>query len=193
MNLSKTSVSKKKKYIILLFFFILVIIAILIIFLLLKSRNNKVQYNDNLTLENEILIFSFIDKNTNQVVSLLENDIDSLEDYMVVRVGTKDNVILEFPDNKENSWEKFAYKYYFRGGGKDNCGTDDNHILFEDDTNSYDLYQIYTAEDDEWVAGLDVTDKVTGVIVQEYEAIPESITGDLIDFRWGQRLKIIYG
>jgi hypothetical protein len=52
-------------------------------------------------------------------------------DYIVYRFGTKDKIKLEFPENKADSWSKFTYSYYLRGGGAENEGMDLNYLSFE--------------------------------------------------------------
>ena len=81
--------------------------------------------DDNLCAGNENIIISFKMKNSAKTAALLAAKDGS---YIVYRFGTKNNVELEYPQDKKDSFEKFfldynwflsgeGYSLYFRNGG----------------------------------------------------------------------------
>ncbi|MFT3702630.1 MAG: hypothetical protein QM802_09680 [Agriterribacter sp.] len=80
----------------------------------------------NFTLPNEEVIFSF---NTQSGKKVTLNR-DKANGYIIYRFGTKDNIEFEFPAKSKDSWTKFTYSFYLRGGGPQNEGLDLNYIYF---------------------------------------------------------------
>jgi hypothetical protein len=80
----------------------------------------------NFILENEELIFSFNTKNGKKLVLAKDKE----NEYIVYRFGTKDKIELEYPEKNKESWSKFTYGYYSRGGGKQNLAMELESIFF---------------------------------------------------------------
>lgn len=119
---------------------------------------NKAQLDSNLCTADEELVYSFKIMNSNDRVSVISS---SKYNYLVCRIGTKDNVEFEFPQNKIDSWNQFTYSYYFRGGGKENLGLKLNHLLFETELSKFDIYYEFNAVKESVDAGIKIIDKKT--------------------------------
>lgn len=151
------------------------------------AGNTDVGIDENLCGKGEKVVFGFKLKKSNKRVSICTSE---EKDYIVYRFGTKDRVELEFPKEKENSWDKFAYSYYLRGGGKENIGLDLNHIIFENGDFSYDIYQDYSAEDGVTSVGI-IVKNTKSKEETRIDGSFESLIGTLIDFRRDSRVKQI--
>jgi hypothetical protein len=116
-------------------------------------------YDDNLCSDNENLLISFMTKKSGKSVSVCSSKDNQ---YIVYRFGTKDNIELEYPTDKDGSWDKFVYSYYHRGGGAGNCGYDMDSLAFKQGKYKYELYQEYDAVSDEKTVGVKVIDTRSG-------------------------------
>ena len=96
---------------------------ILIIILLIASIRS---FGQSLLLSNEETIFSFKTKSGKTVLIAK----DRKNAYIVYRYGKDNKIELDYPKDKKESWNKFTYFYYFRGGGKANAGLDLDRIAF---------------------------------------------------------------
>ena len=146
----------------------------------------SVIYNDNLFSSDEEVLFSFKIKDTNKVLSVCISKEEPT--YIVYRFGTKDNIELEFPQDKKDSWNKFTYSYYLRGGGKQNIGLDLNHLSFQNGNYTYEVYEEYSAEQEMTSVGVKVTEKSTK---KEFDiiGIDSSRIGSLIGLRSNNKIK----
>jgi hypothetical protein len=88
----------------------------------------------------------------------------------------------EFPAPTMDSWQKFTYSYYLRGGGEENEGLDLNYLCFVFGKYKYVIYETYSAADDKTNCGIKIIDSRTNERT-EIEGDPKSIEGSLIDFR----------
>lgn len=119
-----------------------------------QKENNKaidlvsIQLNNDLYTEDENLIYSFKLKNSDKKVTVAES---KARDYLICRIGTKDNIEFEFPDDRTNSYKKFLYSYYSRGGGVENLGLSYENLHFKYNDLIYSIYSQYST----------VTEKVT--------------------------------
>lgn len=104
----------------------------------------------NLTLKNEITIFSFKTKK-GKIVSLSK---DKDNKYIIYRFGTEKKVELEYPEKNIESWKKFKYNSYVRGGGIQNAGMEIYDVLFENKGFQYILFETYHAENEAYEVGL---------------------------------------
>jgi hypothetical protein len=69
--------------------------------------------------------------------------------YLTYRFGTAAKVDLQYPAVLDRgSWKKFTYAFYYRGGGVDNAGVDNNQVSFSNGGVRYRLYQDYSAEEE---------------------------------------------
>ncbi len=66
---------------------------------------------------------------------------------------------MEFPlERTAESWKKFKYNSYYRGGGKQNAGMSLNYLTFTNNGYQYQLFKTYQAEDESYSTGVTVTD-----------------------------------
>lgn len=142
------------------------------------------EYDDDLRADGEELVFSF-ELEQSRKVSVC---VSAVHDYIVCRIGTKDNIELVFPESSDNSWDKFTYEYYLRGGGAENAGLDLNYLFFEKDGLHYTVYHEYSAESGDMYVGIRIKNIATGKR-DEFECVKEdSIKGSLLRFRDEPRL-----
>lgn len=104
---------------------------------------------------NEDVIYSFETKSGKKMVLVK----DKKNEYMQYRFGTKDRIEMEFPaERTKESWKKFTYNTYHRGGGKQNAGMELEYLSFINNGYTYQLYRTYQAEDESFSAGVTITD-----------------------------------
>jgi hypothetical protein len=136
-------------------------------------------------LENEEIIFSFYTKNM-KVATLNK---DKHNRYIIYRYGTTSEIEFEYPDTTKNSWTKFTYSYYLRGGGVQNEGMDLDYIYFTNKDYKYIIYNTYYAVGEVSQVGIKIvdlkTDKQTNI-----KGDIKTRKGNLSDFRDNNLLKI---
>jgi len=154
-----------------------------LIFLMLISG---ICYGQNLLPANEQLIFSFDTKNGKHV----ELSKDQANSYIVYRFGTADKIEFEFPAKSKESWSKFRYSFYLRGGGIQNEGMDLNYIHFTNEGFKYTIYDTYFAKGQESGVGIMVTNLKTNKTT-DVKGIHQSRKGTLINFRENGLLEIV--
>jgi hypothetical protein len=109
--------------------------------------------SDCLCEKNENIVFSFQTKN-NKMVSVCSEKQDK---YLVYRFGTKTKIEMQYPSVLDkSSWQKFEHYSYFRGGGEQNAGIDENHLSFTNSNIKYTVFQDYTAESNQIDIGISV-------------------------------------
>lgn len=134
----------------------------------------------------EILLFSFDTRAGKHVV--LARDKENA--YLVYRFGTKDSVEFEYPEKNRDSWLKFVFSYYDRGGGVQNEGENLNYVSFTNNGYRYSLYDSWYAEQNEFSVGISVTNlKTNKTVVIRGE--PKTRKGTLRDFRGNNWLKVV--
>lgn len=106
-------------------------------------------------LPNEEVIYSFETKNGKKM-SLVK---DKTNKYIQYRFGTKTKIEMEFPAEKtKESWKKFHYNSYWRGGGIQNAGMEVDNLSFKNNGYEYLLFRTYHAEGEDYSAGIIITD-----------------------------------
>lgn len=106
-------------------------------------------------LPNEEILYSFETK-AGKKMALVKDKKDA---YIQYRFGNKDHVEMEFPaERTKDSWKKFKYRSYMRGGGKQNAAMELNYLTFTNKDYQYQLYKTYYAEDGSYNTGITVTD-----------------------------------
>lgn len=150
--------------------------------------NTKNKYNKNLCTDNEEVLFSFKTQNAAKTLSICVSK--NQQDYIVYRFGTKKNIELEFPNDRNDSWSNFTYSYYLRGGGKANAGLDLNHLSFIRNGYEYQVYQEYSAEDGLINVGIRINEKATNRKI-EIKGLSNSIIGNLITLRENKKIKVV--
>lgn len=147
----------------------------------------KEEYNDDLCTENEVLLFSFKLGDVPKTLSVCVSK--TQPDYIIYRFGTRDKIEFEFPVNKTDSWSKFTYSYYLRGGGAENAGMDMNYLMFENDEYEYKVYEEFIAEDNVTNVGVKITDKSTKKEM-DIKGLSNSIQGSLVSLRENKKIKV---
>ena len=153
---------KKYKFLILLFFLI----------------TSNLTFGQKYLLPNEELIYSFETKNGKKLMLAK----DKKENYIVYRFGTKTKIEFEFPDNLKESWSKFKYSFYLRGGGKINEGIDLNYIAFVNENYKYVIYDTYFSVENKTNIGIKIIDLRTDKII-EIKGDIKTRKGNLVQFR----------
>ncbi len=153
-----------------------------------KDRINSDDLNDNLCATNEEILFGFpLKASRKRLAVCVEKE---SREYIVYRFGTKDKLELVYPDKKADSWSKYVYSYYFRGGGEDNEGLDLNYLTFENKGFRYRIYQEYSAGSKETEVGILVTDLTTGKETR-ITGESEEAEGSLINLRDSDKITIV--
>jgi hypothetical protein len=129
--------------------------------------------NDCLCGKNEHTVFSFLTKNQ-KIASICTGANDA---YLVYRFGTKDKIEMQYPAKLDkSSWKKFEFQYYFRGGGVQNAGIEENHLSFINNGIRYTVFQDYTAENNQLNIGIMVETHAKTV---EIKGMVKTKKGDL--------------
>lgn len=151
----------------------------------IEEKKAQSEYNEHLQKENEEIIISFSIADSDKVAALCVSKEPS---YIAFRLGRSENVELEFPDDFTDSWNKFIYSYYLRGGGIENEGLDLNYLRFEYNGTEYQLFQEYSAESDATDVGIRTIDSSTNneTVLRASE---DSIKGDLRELRGYDNIK----
>ncbi len=150
------------------------------------DTKTNIEYRENLCTDNEDVLFSFKLANSPKTLSVCVSK--TQPDYIVYRFGSKDKIELEFPENKADSWSKFTYSYYLRGGGTGNEGMDLNYLTFENGGYEYQVYQEYTAKDNVTNVGVKITNKSTNKET-DIKGLSNSVEGSLINLRENEKIK----
>jgi hypothetical protein len=143
-----------------------------------------ISYTQNYLQPNEKIQFEF---RTNKDKKLVIAQ-DTNENYLVYRYGTIDSLELEFPENLNESWSKFKFTWYLRGGGIQNEGMDLNYLYFDSGMYRYVVFSEYIARSGKTEYGIKVINLETNkkFIIK---AIPKSVKGSLFNFRELEKLK----
>lgn len=133
---------------------------------------------------NEVVILSFSTDKHKQVYLVK----DKSNKYISYRFGTKSKIEFEYPDSKNDSWKKFTYSYYLRGGGPANDGLDLNYVYFTNADFRYVIFDTYFADNKKSEIGIKVTNlktKKTIIVKGDYK----TRKGTLVDFRDNELLE----
>lgn len=152
-----------------------------------SSLSSSKEYKDNLCTYDEEVLFKFNIANSAKKLSVCNSQ--KQPDYIVYRFGTKDKIELEFPKSNVDSWNKFTYSYYLRGGGLENEGMDMNYLMFENDGYEYKVYLEYTAKDNMTQVGVGILNKKAKTET-DLKGVSNSVEGSLIDLRENKKIKI---
>jgi hypothetical protein len=149
---------------------------------LLFSLNDLIA--QNYLLQNEVLIFSFETQKGKKMVLAKDKN----NEYIIYRFGTLKKIEFEFPDKTIDSWNKFTYSFYLRGGGIENDGLDLNYINFRNNEYNYEIYETYYSVENETNYGIEVTNLTNNKIVY-IKGDKNKIKGTLMDFRNNNLIK----
>ena len=117
------------------------------------GTGKAVEYDDDLRAEGEELVFSFEleqpdEQGQPRKVSVC---VSTENDYIVCRIGTKDNMELVFPERHAGSWGKFTYENYMSPGFLDL-----DSLSFDKDDLNYTISDEYSVADDDSYVGIRV-------------------------------------
>ena len=74
---------------------------------------------------------------------------DKENKYIQYRFGTNNKIELEFPvERNKESWKKFQYNSYWRGGGKENSGMEIDNLQFTKNGFTYLIFRTYFSENE---------------------------------------------
>lgn len=149
-----------------------------------QSLLNEVKTNDKkgcLCKANEFPIFSF-KASTGKTASIcIAASASTTSGYLVYRYGTNAKIELTYPQDTSNSFSKFSYSSYSRGGGKQNAAMYLNKLAFTNGGYSYQLYDDWNSEDDHFSKGISVTNNQTN---QSFSIDAKgNVTGSLFAFK----------
>ena len=126
----------------------------LIIIFSFQFFESKAQKLEQLIYENDELIYSFKTENKKQIFIVK----DKSNAYIKYRYGNNGKIELEFPkESNKDSWKKFQYNSYWRGGGKDNSGMEIDNLQFTNGGYTYLIYRTYFAENEKNNTGIIIT------------------------------------
>ena len=110
---------------------------------------------DKLLYDNEEVVYSFKTRNGKEM--LIVKDTSNV--YIKYRYGKNGNIEMEYPQEyTKQSWKKFEYNSYWRGGGAANSGMEIDNLQFTNNGYTYLVYRAYFAEDESNSAGIIITD-----------------------------------
>jgi len=153
---------------------------LLLIFILIINSS----FSQDYLLENEKVIYSFNTQKGKRLV--IAND--TIENYLVYRFGTIDKIEFEFPEDLEQSWTKFKFSSYMRGGGVQNEGIDLNYLYFMNGNYRYVIFSEYYSVDNIYECGIKVTN-LTNNKTSIIQGDINSATGTLVDLRFNDKIE----
>jgi hypothetical protein len=159
----------------------MIIKKVLFIFFLILTTT---MFSQSYLLSNEKLIYSF-ETVGGKKMTLAK---DANNKYIVYRFGTKDKIEFEYPEKSKDSWSKFTYSFYLRGGGIQNEAMDLNYIYFTNNNYTYVIYDVYHVREASRI-GLKIIDTKTDKTI-DIKGKKRTQKGTLLDFRFNELLEI---
>lgn len=126
-----------------------------------------------LVAKNEKVLFSFDTSNGKKMVLVTNSN----NEYLQYRFGTNKKIEMIFPQEKnKDSWKKFQYNSYSRGGGIDNAAQEIDNLVFTNNNVVYTIYTAYFSEGNRFLTGI-LIDKNSkrSRIKGKYNTIVESL------------------
>lgn len=106
-------------------------------------------------LPNEEVIYSFNTQNGKKMTLVKDKN----NKYIQYRFGTPSKIEMEFPKERtKESWKKFHYNSYMRGGGIDNAAMEIENLLFTNNGYEYVIFRAYHSEGNDYSAGIVIKD-----------------------------------
>lgn len=100
-------------------------------------------------------IFSFQVEKSGKLVSIFK---EANDQYLLYRFGALRKIELQSPQEADTeSWSKFEFSGYFRGGGIQNDAMEDYALKFINNQVEYTIFQNWRLEADEYQIGVMVT------------------------------------
>ncbi len=113
---------------------------------------------------------------------------DASNKYLIYRFGSKNKIEFEYPTKTKDSWDKFKFNSYMRGGGKQNAGRETFELIFTNKKVEYDVYWEYLAEDESISVGIHIEDGITGKS-SHIEGVTATAVGSLTWFKENDLVK----
>jgi hypothetical protein len=151
---------------------------------LLAFLVTHIGFSQTFLLPNEELIYSFETQSGKKLVLVK----DKTNAYIIYRFGSKTKIEFEYPEKNKDSWSKFSYSFYLRGGGLANEEMDLNYVYFTNNNFRYLIYDTYYAVDNKQSIGIKVTNLTTNKAT-EIKGNKKTQKGTLTDFRENHLLK----
>ena len=90
-----------------------------------SEKENIAPPTDQFVYDNEEVIYSFTTSNKKQMFLVK----DTNDAYIQYRFGRENNIEMRYPEMKtKESWTKFQYNSYWRGGGIENAGMEIDNL-----------------------------------------------------------------
>lgn len=138
-----------------------------------ETTNSTIKCDNQLCTADENVLFSFKEENSQKVLSICEAKNKS---YIVYRYGTKDNIELEYPEDKA-SCSGFSY-YYNDDDTPPSVPT--KYLSFENRGYSYVISEYNSSESkSQSEADIYITDLSTGQLIAIIKAQNGSVIGNL--------------
>jgi len=112
--------------------------------------------------QNEYVIFSFRTPTKKLASVCISKSVQLHSGFIIYRFGTMGKIELTYPDDTLNSFSKFQFSTYLRGGGQANAGMDLSHLAFSNNNFSYKLFDDYYSEDASRDQGITISNNATG-------------------------------
>ncbi len=128
---------------------------------------------DYLLQKGETLLFAFKTK-SGKIVSMA---MGAHKRYLIYRFGKKGHIEFIYPPDRKDSFSKFTYSHYLRGGPM-NAGVDLNFLRFVNKGYLYVLYDEFSAEDHSRAVGVKVIKDETPLV--DIKGIPGTAKGRLL-------------
>lgn len=144
----------------------------MVVFAFLQSA--YAQGSEALCKKAERNIMSFTEISTKRIASICEGENSA---YLVYRFGGVGSVEVEYPhEQNEESWSKFNYSGYFRGGGIVNDARGEYTLSFVSSGVEYSVFQNWSLEGKEYNLGVFVDAPGVSTVLK---ANKETQTGSL--------------
>ena len=157
--------------------------VLIFFFFLFAGADADAQYDSTLSKENEDIVFSFR-LESKKWVSVCK---EKAGKYIVYRIGTKNKIDLQIPAVLDtNSWKRFRFSGYHRGGGKENAAMHFGYLSFGTKGIGYEVYQLWNSQDSIENCGLYV---IVGGKMIEMKGDIESKKGNLVNLLYEPKIK----
>jgi hypothetical protein len=158
--------------------------AIAIIFFVLFFRADAfAQFDSVLCKPNEEVVFAF-QLEDQQWVSVCK---EKKGKYLVYRFGNKNKIELQVPAVPDtNSWKRFIFNGYNRGGGKENAAMHFAYLSFGHKNIIYEVYELWNSEDSIEHCGLTV---VINNKATDKPGVLNTRKGKLLELLYEDRIK----
>ncbi len=142
----------------------------------LETINLAIECDENLCTADEIVLFSFKVEDSQKVLSICE---EKNKSYIVYRYGTKDNIELEYPEDKT---DYLGFSYTDADDYPDDASDVDltKYLSFTNKGYYYTIREYKSETMKQLEADILITDLFTGEVVTTNRAQSGSIIGDLL-------------